>query len=85
MQKRARLTETPGFGQDTGQDHRRRIEEAERLIEIIRSCPAYEPDNWEETFLRDMEQKLACWGMSATVTGKQVMKLRDIKDKAIEA
>jgi hypothetical protein len=88
MPQRAKLTgddEHPGFGQDTGQDADRRLEEASDLLTIIRGCQAYTPTEKETGFLDDMEARIEQYGDRAQVSGKQVMWMRGIRDKAIQS
>lgn len=79
------------LGQQTGkapqsQDYRANNPEAYTLLKMIGSVDwkAYVSD-WEEIFLNDMYGKAVANGASSlNVTGRQLFRLRDIKDKLVE-
>lgn len=74
----------PKLGQDTGQDALRRQQEAVKLVGM---CGNLIDDvrMWmiDRNFLRDMRADMNRYGSRWLVSGKQVFRLREIKDKAL--
>ena len=70
------------LGQDTKQTDERKNQEARALLKLLRGATLASLSEWEAKFLCGMRMQ----GMSRTYqfSGRQVEKLRDIKDKLLE-
>lgn len=74
------------LGQTTGADQTSRDEEANRILMMLKPSKDQWRDHltvWELGFMTDMHARW-CDGGRINVSGKQIFRLRDIKDKLIE-
>lgn len=74
------------LGRDTGQTSERKTEES---LGILKMLAGVNPEsehltNWERGFLEGMYDRVAARGKSVMFSGKELFRLRDIKDKLVE-
>lgn len=80
----------PKVGQDTGGDARRHQEEGIKILKLLISVDPKEQytegnlSQWEVEFLYDMHERVAARGLSSNFSGREVFRLREIKDKLVE-